>query len=81
MSEILQHRAVLNLLFCLLATWPLLRVLRRVGLPGGYAWLIWLNLLLPGLGLATVVGVLCHKSWPNYPKPVKWRKTSIWGQP
>lgn len=81
MSEILQHHATRNLLFCLLATWPLLRALRRVGLPGGYAGLVWLNLLLPGLGLAAIVGVLCHKAWPHYPKPVKWRKTSIWGQP
>ncbi len=81
MSEILQHHATLNLLFCLLATWPVLRALRRVGLPGSYAGLVWLNLLLPGLGLAAIVGVLCHKTWPHYPKPVKWRKTSIWGQP
>ncbi len=79
-EEFLRSPGFMSCVFCLLSLWPLLRVLRRVGLPGGYAWLIWLNLLLPGLGLAAVLGVLCHKTWPHYPKPVKWRKTSIWGQ-
>jgi len=81
MEEILHHRAFGGLLFCLLGTWPLLRVLRRVGLPWGYVGLLWLNLLLPGLGLALVTGVLCHRPWPKLPKPApRWVKTKIWGQ-
>jgi hypothetical protein len=81
MEIIYHHRAFGNLLFCLLATWPFLRILRRVGLPKGWVLLLWLNVLLPGLGLAALTGLLCHKNWPRLPKaPPKWVKTKIWGQ-
>ncbi len=82
MDLLKDHPGLTNLLFCLLATWPFIRILRRAGLPAGWAGLIWLNLLLPGLGLAALAGILCHRPWPNVPKaPPKWVKTKIWGQP
>lgn len=81
MKEILHHPAFGALLFCLLGTWPLARVYQRLGLHPAWAALLWLNLVLPGLGLATVIGSLCHRAWPNLPKPpAKWVKTTIWGQ-
>lgn len=82
MPEILHHPAFANLAFCLLASWPFVRILQRAGLPVAWMGLLWLNLLLPGFGLALLAGVLCHRSWPKVPKLApKWVKTKIWGQP
>lgn len=81
MDSLLHHPAFASLAFCLLGTWPIIRVLRRAGLSGGWTGLLWLNLILPGLGLALVAGVLCHRPWPHVPKPApKWVKTKIWGE-
>jgi hypothetical protein len=73
------HPAFSNLLLCVLATWPLWRGLRRTGQHGGWALLVWLNLLMPGLGVAALTAVLCHGGWPHLPAAApRWVKTSIW---
>lgn len=81
METLLHHPAFANLAFCLLGTWPFIRVLQRAGLPAAWAGLLWLNLVMPGLGLALLAGVLCHRPWPTVPKPApRWVKTKIWGK-
>jgi hypothetical protein len=82
MEMLFHHPIFASLAFCLLGTWPLARILRRAGLPIAWVGLFWLNLVMPGLGLALVIGVLCHRPWPKVPKPApKWVKTKIWGKP
>ncbi|MGB4100924.1 MAG: hypothetical protein WBK91_03330 [Alphaproteobacteria bacterium] len=81
MQEIFNHPAFGNLTLCLLGFWPIVQVLRRVGLNPHWGWLWLLQLIVPGLGLAVMAGIFCHHRWPKLPaQPPKWRKTQIWGQ-
>ena len=73
LQDIFHHPIFGSLLFCLLAQWPAAKVLTHVGLPRGWSFLIWLNLLLPMLGMALLTGVLGHSRWPKLP-PLKQDK-------
>lgn len=55
-------------LLTLLALWPAQHLLRRAGLPRGWA----LTLILPVLGWAVFATVLAFRPWPTLPqKPEK----------
>lgn len=62
MNEVLAHPGFGALVFVLLILYPTARILRRAGHKPAHAFLLFLNFVLPMLGLIAVSIVLCRKA-------------------
>lgn len=76
MQDLIHNPAFGMMIFNALVVWPLWRILRRTGLDGRWALLVF----VPLVGLALVVGILGHSKWPLLPErgkplPPKTRRT------
>lgn len=74
------HPFLQNLLFCVLALWPLMRLYKRVGLSRFWALFIFASLVVPLSGLLLALLPLTIKKWPKFPpapKPEKPVKVAI----
>lgn len=64
----MSHPAIPTLLFCVLSFYPIMKLYARVGLPRGYAWLIFASMIIPFSGIMLTAMVLAVQSWPHFPK-------------
>jgi len=62
---------VYDLFFSVITLWPMLIILRRMGLPPYWAGLNLFSLLLPFLGQLLFIGFVCLRPWPKLPMPKK----------
>jgi hypothetical protein len=68
MEEIFKHPFMPTFIVSVLSLWPFMRLYKRVGLPQGYAFLLFASHLVPFLGLLLAITPLAIKQWPNFPK-------------
>lgn len=80
MDQLFHHPLALTLLSALLMLFPLMRLYRRVGLSGGYAFLLFFSMLAPMLGLVLALLPLAIQKWPRFPvvpRPSPPQKTEL----
>lgn len=68
-DELMHHPVMPTLLMALLSLYPLMRIYARVGLPRGWAFLIFSSILIPFSGYLLAVLPLVIFPWPHFPKP------------
>lgn len=64
----MNHPAIPTLLMCVLLVYPLMKLYARVGLPRGFAFLIFASMVVPFSGFMLVALPLAIRPWPNFPK-------------
>jgi hypothetical protein len=64
----MNHPAIPTLLMCVLSLYPLMKLYARVGLPRGFALLIFASMIVPFSGFMLVTLPLAIKPWPKFPK-------------
>lgn len=68
-EELLRHPLTLSLVTALLMLFPFMRIYRRVGLNGLWAFGLFASLVVPFLGLLLALLPLLMKPWPHFPAP------------
>lgn len=77
LSTLLHDREVIDLLVVLLTLYPLMRILRRLGLKSAFAFLALLSIIVPLLGHLLVAVYAVSQRWPTLPPlPKRVRRTA-----